>query len=1402
MAHEGSFPTRQGSFFEEGPQPYQILDDAGLIRAVNAAWEDVLGWPRREVVGGKFSEVVSAADRERIEAQVTNLGEGEIKNLRGSLTKKSGDQVLIELQGRCVVDPDQEALVTLWSLRDISDQVPPGFFLEDDGIFQRLLHHLPAAVSVKDAQENIRYVNQKFAGMIQRAPEEVIGLNSAEITPPGLLEQYHRENQRVLDGETLWEESVFPGPEGPSYWITEKFPLPGPDGSTLVGSISSEITERVLAKQRLKRVQGQLQKSEEKFRLLAEHAQDMIVLFDPNYRIQYLNPAAERILGYSQGDFEDRAIFDVIHPEDVGELRRKIQQNITQKKTSDMKSFRILNAQGESIWCEAASSYGYQEGELRSVLVNARDITRRRQLEESLRESEERLRKSFQSDLFGLAITRKADGVYLEVNSGFLKIIGYSQEEVLGSSTLELGFVTEDSRRRLIQELEQHGQLRNRELTIPRKDGELRTVLTSVSELEVRGEACVLTSVIDITDRVRMQREIQSQELKYRALYENAPLPYQSLDEEGRILDVNPAWLRALGYQREEVVGSHFSAFLHPDWREAFGKNFKRFKELGFVRDVQFRMLGSEGQELEVAFEGCVGTTPEGEFKQTYCVFQDITEQKRAEEALLNSRERFKSLYQKTPVMLHSINREGDLVEVSDHWLEVMGYQRSEVIGRRSTEFLTEDSRRYARQVTLPMFFEKGEAWDVHYQFVTKGGEVLEILMSAVAEYDQGGEYLRSLAVMEDVTGRLAVQRQLKQSEQKYRRLVDRSPDIFYIYSLERGALFWSDRVEEILGYAPGDLVERPFLWHRAIHPEDRHWIQQQVAHLQPGDSFTMEYRVRDRKGHWHWLLDRSISVREDQGEILIEGLASDITSQKQMEMIQDLRLKLVEGSAGKSVEQLLRLALDQAEEVTESWIGFFHFLASDEKTIRLQAWSTHTEAVLCTADGHGLHYPVEEAGVWADAIRQRRPVIHNDYAALEGKRGMPEGHAPVFRELVVPVFRQGKIVAVFGLGNKPTPYSQDDLELVSQIAEYTWDIVGQKRAQAELKKSERRYRGIVEDQIELICRFSREGELTFVNQAYARFFGKPVEELTGSNLFQLMPESDREWVHQQFQDLSPDNPETRYRHRNIAADGSLRWVEWTDRAIFDDQGDLVEYQAIGYDVHDQVQLERALKKREEDYQELVGYLQKTREEERSLIASEIHDSLGQSLTVMKFDLDWVLNHLPEDHDRVTDRIHSTLETVDQTMSQVRKIGTSLRPDLLDNLGLGAALEWQMENFGERSGIHCDLDISGQAERLDPHLEVDVFRLAQEALTNVARHAEAENVQLRLIMEEDEVCLEISDDGVGITAQRASGPEAFGLISMRERTRRWGGEFSIQGDEEGGTTLRACFSRTREAEGD
>jgi light-regulated signal transduction histidine kinase (bacteriophytochrome) len=144
---------------------------------------------------------------------------------------------------------------------------------------------------------------------------------------------------------------------------------------------------------------------------------------------------------------------------------------------------------------------------------------------------------------------------------------------------------------------------------------------------------------------------------------------------------------------------------------------------------------------------------------------------------------------------------------------------------------------------------------------------------------------------------------------------------------------------------------------------------------------------------------------------------------------------------------------LNETERLTNSQIGFYHFVDDDQENLTLQNWSTRTKAEFCRAEAKGAHYPITQAGVWVDCVAQRTAVIHNDYASLPHRKGMPEGHAQVIRELVVPVLRGQKIAAILGIGNKPTNYTETDINTVSRLADLAWEIAERKRAEEEIRR-------------------------------------------------------------------------------------------------------------------------------------------------------------------------------------------------------------------------------------------------------------------------------------------------------------------------------------------------------------
>jgi two-component system sensor histidine kinase UhpB len=224
-------------------------------------------------------------------------------------------------------------------------------------------------------------------------------------------------------------------------------------------------------------------------------------------------------------------------------------------------------------------------------------------------------------------------------------------------------------------------------------------------------------------------------------------------------------------------------------------------------------------------------------------------------------------------------------------------------------------------------------------------------------------------------------------------------------------------------------------------------------------------------------------------------------------------------------------------------------------------------------------------------------------------------------------------------------------------------------------------------------------------------------------------------------------------------------------------------------DISERRRWESELMESRERLQELTAHLQDIREEERSRIAREIHDELGQALTALNMDLHWLRKRLPEDQPALLDKSQTMVQLIAGTVQSVRRICSELRPGILDDFGLAAAIEWQAEEFSKRTGIDCDIVAEPADLVLDENLSITIFRILQEALTNVARHAEATHVEIVLSDDSGMFEMRVCDNGKGLLRQGARKPKSFGLIGIRERVREYSGHFKVSSRENGGTCV-------------
>lgn len=365
-----------------------------------------------------------------------------------------------------------------------------------------------------------------------------------------------------------------------------------------------------------------------------------------------------------------------------------------------------------------------------------------------------------------------------------------------------------------------------------------------------------------------------------------------------------------------------------------------------------------------------------------------------------------------------------------------------------------------------------------------------------------------------------------------------------------------------------------------------------------------------------------------------------------------------------------------------------------------------------------------------------------------------------------------------------------------------TTDITERKRVEKELGQSEERYRSIFENAVEGIFQTTLDGRYITVNPALARMYGydSPDDMIaTITNIAsQLYVDPGRR---DEFIRLMQEHEKlTGFEALVYRKDGSFIWISENVRAVRDAAGVLVGYEGTVEHITERKLAEVRLRATLEELRMLGGRLATVEEEERTRIARELHDELGVGLTCLKIDLSRLASSMgdsvsAEARANLGDKVRSMVEQVDGTIAAVQRLVTQLRPALLDNLGLVAAIEWQCHDFQKRTGIPSTCVTSADDIAMEPERATALFRICQEALTNTARHAQATAVTIKLESHNDSLQLVVADNGVGIPNRKVSDRRSLGLLGMKERAASFGGEVTIQGDPDKGTTVIACFPR-------
>jgi PAS domain S-box-containing protein len=375
---------------------------------------------------------------------------------------------------------------------------------------------------------------------------------------------------------------------------------------------------------------------------------------------------------------------------------------------------------------------------------------------------------------------------------------------------------------------------------------------------------------------------------------------------------------------------------------------------------------------------------------------------------------------------------------------------------------------------------------------------------------------------------------QLRDREARYRAVTETAADGFVTLDATGLILDVNHAYIRRSGYTRDELLEMRI---HDLEAQESH--DQTTAHLGElrslgGRIFETLHRAKDGTV---WQVEVDVAHWPIEGGLYFAFLR-DITRRKRSEFLMRTAAEIADASATLALDDLLRMALDKIELITGSFVSFFHFVDSDQDRITLQMWSTRTLATMCKAEGKGQHYPMTDAGVWADCARTKRPVIHNDYASVAEKRGMPAGHATITRELTVPVVRGGIVTAVVGVGNKTTDYVAEDIAAVETLASMTADVALRQKTQQEFEH----FFQMVPD---LVAIASLDGFFLRLNPRWEEVLGYSLAELMAKPFVEFVHPDDRVQTAVSLDGERLGIGVSRFVNRYRTKAGDYRWLEW-----------------------------------------------------------------------------------------------------------------------------------------------------------------------------------------------------------------------------------------------------------------
>ncbi len=859
--------------------------------------------------------------------------------------------------------------------------------------------------------------------------------------------------------------------------------------------------------------------------------------------------------------------------------------------------------------------------------------------------------------------------------------------------------------------------------------------------------AGVMCMVQDITERKEIQRNLEEAEFKFRSLVEQSMVGVYIVQSD-KFTYVNPRLQELTGYSAHEMIDRlSVSDIIIPEDRPKIIQNLaQRLK--GNMKSMNYELRGLK-KNGEIFYAEVFGSLTQylgkpaiiGTLIDITIKNESVARIQESEEALQKSNERFMLVAKATNDAVWDWNIAEDRIwgnEVFSGFFKVpVGTAVSfEQFKRR----LHPDDRAAVDQSQHLAFENRTTIVTEKYRFLTGEGEYLTINDRANIVYDEHGTPIRMLGAMQDITEQKKNEQQILLEKELSDSIINSLPGVFYLYNKQGHFYRWNRNFNEVTGYADEEI--------KNLHPlelfdeDEKALLSQKIAGVfATGEDFVEAHLMcKDGTKIPYYFTGRVIQY---EGEVCLMGVGLDISDKIRSQ-----------DELAKS-EERYRTIIEQASD------GIF------------------------ISDMTGKYEDINSNGVKLTGYSKEELLSINLFDLMPPEDAI--NNPPKLNRLMEGNVVLNERVLRTKSGNLIEVEISAKLLADGRFIGIVRDITERKKTQEDLRKSEEKYRLLFnQNPTPMWMLSSHNNQFLDVNSAAIEFYGYSKEEFLKMKGHEITLQKATKNEHPQL-DQAGSEEDFAGVSDHSKKDGTSAKVNIIAHNIGYEGMDAML--VVANDVTEKMLAEEALNKSHEELRQLATHLEKVRETERTHIAREIHDELGQQLTGLKMDISWLNRKIKNQDTEVHSKIAETILLIDTTVKTVRRIATELRPSILDDLGLIAALEWQSEEFEKRFEIKCLFKCNVREAQVNADLATGIFRIYQECLTNVLRHSQAIMVSSFLQIEDRMLKFTITDNGKGFIATDIANKKTLGLLGMKERTNLLGGTYEITSSPGEGTSV-------------